>query len=302
VDTDIGGDIDDANALAFLIASPEVELVGVTTVGAGGSAWLRAQVAASLLEAAGRPDVEVSPGIDRPLRDNAVLRRLPAVRVLNAHEPSMGSAPVSAVGAVERIVRTARVHTGELVLLCIGCLTNIASAVREAPDELRKVGRLVVMGGAFREQAREANVTIDPEAADIVFRADLPLQVVGLEVARQVRLPLSVYDRSPFSGSRLGTFLARAAARFRDAYGVDSMTLNDVIAAAAVTDPALFDYADRRIAVELDGRHTRGMTVTERDRDFNAVPGGSIVSVADQVRVAAVERLFRERVLAGSWS
>jgi purine nucleosidase len=302
VDTDIGGDIDDANALAFLVASPEVELVGVTTVGAGGSARLRAQVAASLLEAAGRPDIEVSAGIDQPLRDNPVLRLIPPERILNAHEPSMAAAPVSSVGAVERIAQVAHDHAGELVLLSIGCLTNVASAILEAPDALRRVARLVVMAGAFEEQTREANATIDPEAADIVFRSGLPLQVIGLEVARQVRLPLSVYEEAPFAATRLGRFLGRAGARFRDAYGLDSMTLYDVLPAAAVTDAELFGFAERRIAVELDGRHTRGITVIERDSDLNAVPGGSVASVAEHVQAAAVERLFRERVLEGEWS
>lgn len=302
VDTDVGGDFDDANALAFLMASENVDLVAVTTVGAGGNARHRAQVAAHLLEAGGHGHVPVSAGFDEPLLPNRVLQQLTDEWVLNAYDGSMDSAQVTGTHAVEAILESARRYGADLTLLCIGCLTNVAVAIRRDPATMARTGAVVLMGGAFTEQLREANVAIDPEAADVVLRSGLPVRAVGVEIARRLSVPIGAHGQRRMGETLLGRRLERLARRYAQAYRTDRITLYDVTAAAAVSDAELFDFAEVTVAVELRGDVTRGMTVVEADPAFNAVAHGTPILVATECRSERIAELFAERVLDRDWA
>lgn len=295
LDTDIGGDFDDINALLLLCASPEVELVAVTTVGAGASAVKRAQVAKTFLARAGRPEVPVFAGYDQPERPNSVLSSLSPEHCLNAWTAEMADAVVEPIHAAEALPRLA---ADDVQLLSIGAMTNIAAAIRGDDAAMHRFGGVVAMGGAFRSQLREANVVIDPEAADTVYRSGIPLRTVGVEEASKSTLPLSAYGALEGRSSTL-SLLADAARRYAAAYRTDKVTLYDVTAVAALLRPEWFRFESLTVAIELVGAASRGMTIVETDPLFNSVPHGTTVSVAVESDPELIAELFRNRVLNG---
>lgn len=299
LDTDIGGDFDDINALLLLCASPEVELVAVTTVGAGASAAKRAQVARTLLISAGHSDVRVYAGFDQPRVPNAVLASLSPEHCLNAWTPEMGDVAVEPSHAVDALIRLANAYGETSTLVCIGAMTNVAAAIVRDPQAMRRFSGIVAMSGAFRSQMREANVFIDPEAADIVYRSGIPLRVIGYEEASKPKLPLSEYREIGKNGSATLALLSTMAQQYSRAYRTPEVTLYDVSAVAAILQPKFFSFRDQTVAVELDGGSSRGLTMVETDPLFNSVPRGTTVSVADESKPDEITALFRSRVLRG---
>jgi purine nucleosidase len=296
LDTDIGGDFDDANALAMLARSPEARLLAVTTVGAGASAHRRAQVAKALLAEAGLPEIPVHAGADQPAVRNEVLDSLSPEHCLNAWTPAMADLPVAEADAADALVDLARTHAGDLTLICIGALTNVSEALRRDPEAMSRIGGIVAMSGAFRSQHREANAAIDPEAADAVYRSGTPLRLVGFEEAARPQLELDEYSLAA-EPSPVAALLGEMARRYALAYRTSRVTLCDVTAVAAALHPEWFGFASARVAVELRGDTTRGMTVLESDQFFNRVPGGTTVSIAVDSNPELTLDLFRTRVL-----
>ncbi len=301
LDTDVGGDFDDANALAFLSGMNDVEIVAVTTVGAGGQAVKRARLASRILRLAGKPSVPVYAGYDHPMMRNPVLESLNADIILNGYEESMVDADISDMHAVDAILELAERYGPDLTIIGIGAATNIATAVGRGIETMKQVGRVVLMAGAFRRQFREANVAIDPEAAQIVLESGMRITAVGMEEASRSQLPLSVYTEAPFVRSLLGSLFAAMAHRYAKAYRTDKVTLYDVTAVAAAVHPELFELETLRAAVELRGAFTRGMTVVEQDQFFNSAPGSRPVTVVRDHDARAVLDLFTTVVLHGAW-
>lgn len=206
LDTDIGTDVDDAMALALALASPELELLGVTTV--HGDAPFRARIARRLLALAGREDVPVVAGaslpLAMPLPENfhwmPRLRGHEGVGFLEEtdliHTANIGASdPEPASGGAARfIVETAARFPGELSLVAIGALTNVARALRLEPRLAGQLRGLTLMGGTVDTDRfpwppmLETNLNADPLAAEIVFASGLPLTVVPMEVTTQVFL------------------------------------------------------------------------------------------------------------------
>jgi purine nucleosidase len=191
LDTDLGSDVDDAIALALLLACPELRLVAVTTV--AGDVAGRAQATARLLGAAGRRDVEVCVGAGDPLVRS---KRFNADAIPLEVYPPGPAAPVSDEPAAERIVRAAR-ETPGLELIAIGPLTNLAHALALDPGLPERVARLHVMGGHIRraaigervcEPGIDYNLCSDPEASVMVLGAGFETRLVTADVTLQVWL------------------------------------------------------------------------------------------------------------------
>jgi purine nucleosidase len=191
LDTDLGSDVDDAIALALLLACPELRLVAVTTV--AGDVHGRAWATARLLGLAGRTDVEVCAGA----RDALVRRGRFVWRGIETEGyPDGPGAPLSAEPAAERIVRAAR-ETPGLELVAIGPLTNLAHALALDPELPERVGRLTVMGGHIRRVAIGArvcepgidyNLCADPEASAMVLGAGFATRLVTADVTLETWL------------------------------------------------------------------------------------------------------------------
>ncbi len=257
LDTDIGSDIDDAMALAYLLAHPDCELLGITTV--TGEAEKRCRMASALCELAGRK-VPIHSGMESPLKAVPRQTQCPQAEGLSRWTHSTGFAPGTAVDFLRDVIRS---RPGEVTLLAIGPLTNIAVLFTRSPEIPRLLKSLVLMAGAFTDACSrgthmEWNVQLDPEAADIVYRAPVPrLLSVGLDVTTQV-----VMDGTKFLDECGKRRLLGPVADFTRVWLKDNatVTFHDPLAAALIFEPTLCGLSRGRITVELEREGSQGAT------------------------------------------
>jgi len=279
LDVDTG--VDDALALLYAVASPEVDLIAATSVMGNISVEQATENTLAVLEAAGRPDVEVAQGAARPLaRDHVPFPIVHGERGLGRADPPRPAASPSDRSAVEAIVGLARERPGEVMLVATGPLTNVALALREEPDLPQLLGGFALMGGAFARggnvtPAAEANIWVDPLAAAEVFTAfsgideeRLPI-CVGLDVTERAVMRRSDLDEicAPAPQSPLGLLVEGATSFYLDFYaavvGEDGCRLHDPLALAVAIDPSLVRLQTTRVEVEIDGRWAVGETVAD---------------------------------------
>ncbi len=273
VDCDPG--IDDAVALAYLAARPEVEILGVGAVFGNNTVEVTARNALRLLDLYGRPGVPVAVGAERPLvQPPRLAEHVHGGNGLGDVElPEPAREPV-AESAAELLVRLARENPGELDVLAVGPLTNLAIALSLEPRLPRLVRRLVVMGGAVETAGNvtshaEANIVNDPEAAEAVFAAGFDLDLVALDITMRTVATgewLDLLKEVPGDRARhTSAFLDFYADFYKGIFGVRQCAMHDPLAAAVLVDPHLVTEAfDAPIRVELAGSLTRGMTVADR--------------------------------------
>ena len=317
LDVDTG--IDDALGLLYACAAPEAHILGVTTVSGNVDLRRATRNTRAVLALAGRPDVAVWPGCDRPLmraiQDASAVHGDSGLGHAVLPEPAAAS---DAPDAVDRIVAAARAHAGELVLVATGPLTNIAVALMRQPELPTLLKRLVLMGGAFKEAgnvtpAAEFNIWHDPEAARIVFDrfggdGAAPLVAVGLDVTRQtVLLPGHLAELArrcegaPHAPALLGflTDSTRHYFEFIEAReGRRYFVMHDPLAIAAAIDPTLIDTTAVAVGVEIAGTLTQGMTVADWRGVWRRPPNAQVATAVRAERmigefVAAMERLTR---------
>ncbi|MCC7352215.1 MAG: nucleoside hydrolase [Anaerolineae bacterium] len=256
LDTDIGSDIDDAVCLAYLLAQPECELLGITTV--TGEAAKRAMLASALCKVAGK-DVPIFPGAETPLliAQKQPLATQAAALTQWAHDRDFPRGQ-----AVEFLRQTIRAHPGEVVLLTIGPLTNAAllfAVDAEIPVLLKG---LVMMGGVFTNRLAgvgplEWNALCDPHATAMVYRAAVRShRSIGLDVTRQVTMDAQEV-RERFSSDLLRPVLDFAEAWFRQR---ESITFHDPLAAATIFDGEICAFKKGTVEVELASERLRGLT------------------------------------------
>ncbi len=305
IDTDPGQD--DAFAILLALASPEdVEVLGITAVAGNVPLHYTEKNARIICELAGKPDVPVFAGCDRPLA-----RKLVTAEHVHGKTGLDGPAlpePVMALQpqhGVDFIIETLRQEPSGTVTLCpLGPLTNIAAAFQRAPDIVARVQQIILMGGAYFEvgnitPAAEFNIYVDPEAADIVFKSGVPLVVMPLDVTHKVLTTRARVEA--FRG--LGTEVGRMAAEWADfferfdmeKYGSEGAPLHDPTVIAYLIDPGLFSGRHINVEIEVQSDLTRGMTVADwwgvTDRPANALFIGSVD--ADGFFTLLTERLAR---------
>jgi purine nucleosidase len=243
LDTDIGSDIDDAVCLAYLLAEPRCELVGITTV--TGQPVERAMLADAVCRAAGRDDVPVFSGCPEPILYRQRQPKAPQAEVLPRWDHRCDFAPCE---AVEFLRRTIRERPGEITLLTIGPLTNVGLLFAQDPDTPVMLRALVMMGGYFFEGRSEWNTAGDPIASQIVFSAAVPkLTAYGLDVTTKCTMA-SAECRRRFRGGPLDVVHDMAEVWYRDR---DRITFHDPLAAASTFEPGLCTYRQGRVTVEL---------------------------------------------------
>ena len=273
IDTDPGQD--DAVAILLALASPEeIDLLGITCVAGNVPLELTERNARTVCELAGRPDVKVFAGCDRPLNRPLVTAEhvhgktgldgidLPVPRM--ALQPGHG---------VDLIIDTLRAEpAGCVTLVPIGPLTNIATAFLRAPDIVEKVQAVVLMGGAYFEvgnitPAAEFNIYVDPEAAQVVFNSGVELVVMPLDVTHKAlttRPRVEAFRKLPGAVGPAVAAWTDFFERFdKEKYGSEGAPLHDPCTIGWLLRPELF--AGRRINVEIEteGRYTLGMTVAD---------------------------------------
>lgn len=268
LDTDIGSDIDDALALAYLLRQPRCELLGVTTV--TGEAHRRAALADALCHAAGRPDIPIHAGAEKPLLVPVRQERAGHAKALDGAQCSHREFAPGRNTAVGFLRDTIRARPGEVTLLTIGPLTNIALLFALAPEIPGLLKELVVMGGRYYSRSPEGfivewNILCDPHAAAIVYRAPVArIRLIGLDVTDRCRLDAArVRARLTGMGAAAGP-LAPVRAML-DAWaspaGAETVIFHDPLAAALIFAPDLCDYAQCQINIDLISQATPGQTV-----------------------------------------
>ena len=256
LDTDIGSDIDDAVCLAYLLAQPECELLGITTV--TGEADTRAMLASALCRVAGKK-VPILPGAEQPLLVPQRQSQAPQARALLKwdHDKLFPRGQ-----AVEFLRQTIRAHPGEVTLLTIGPLTNVALLFAVDPEIPALLKGLVMMCGVFTNKLAgigpvEWNAILDPHAAAMVYNAPVAVhRSLGLEVTCRLQMdPEKV--RESFRADLLQPVLDFAGIWFEER---DVITFHDPLAALTLFDDSVCTFERGRVEVELVSENVRGMT------------------------------------------
>ncbi len=304
IDTDPGQD--DAVAILLALTSPEVEVLGITAVAGNVPLELTAKNARIVCELAGRPDVKVFAGCDRPLRHALVTaEHVHGKTGLDGPRLADPVMPLQPEHAVDFIIDTLRAEpTGTVTLCPLGPLTNIATAFEKAPDIVGKVQEIVLMGGAYFQvgnitPAAEFNIYVDPEAADIVFKSGRPITVMPLDVTHKALTTAPRVQAFRDLGSKAGTMVAEWTDFFerfdKEKYGSAGAPLHDPCVIAYLIRPDLFQGHHVNVEIETQSDLTRGMTVADwwgvTDRAKNAMFMGDLD--ADGFFALLVERIGR---------
>jgi purine nucleosidase len=260
-DTDIGSDIDDAIALAYLLANPDCDLLGITTV--SGEPVKRAQMASAQCLAAGK-EIPVFPGIEQPL---LVAPRQPKCPQAAALINWKHQTDFPANQAVDFLRRTVRAHPGEVTLLATGPMTNIAVLFAVDPEIPALLKGLVMMMGVFtnrlpRVGPLEWNAICDPHAIAKIYQTPVAVhRSVGLDVTCQVNMDAADV-RKRFQARLLRPVLDFAEVWFKER---PVITFHDPLAAATLFDDQICSFTRGRVGVELSAPRQLGMTYWESD-------------------------------------
>jgi inosine-uridine nucleoside N-ribohydrolase len=292
---------DDAIALLLALASPEVELLGVTTVAGNQTLEKTTANALRVLELAGRGDVPVAAGADRPLvREPFVAAYVHGETGLDGPDLPPPAGRPAGVHAIDFLAECAVASPRPVTLVATGPLTNVALLLARHPDVVARLERIVLMGGAIAEgnvtPAAEFNVWCDPEAAHRVFASGLDVTMVGLNVTHKALVGPAHAERLRAAG-RVGQAVAELLAfyeRFhREVYGFDGSPIHDAVALAHVVRPGLLETRRLHVAIDCESELCRGRTVVDVWRRTANEPNAH---VAVDVDAPAFVELLLERL------
>lgn len=271
LDTDIGSDIDDAVALAYLLKQPQCDLLGVTTC--TGDTQQRAALAAAICDDAGRGDIPIHAGASGPFFNGPGQNTVPQYQALQG-KPHRERFPDD---GVDFLRRTIRAHPGEITLLAIGPLTNLALLFRLDPEVPAMLKQLVLMSGVFLGYtgdghigqsggpgSREWNVRCDPFASAVVYDANCPGHLsVGLDVTRYCRMNSDRVQQRFESGPAPLPRVYEFAKVWFERQPV--LTFHDPLAAALIFEPDLCTYDNGRVRIETMSPHLAGVSTFNPD-------------------------------------
>jgi inosine-uridine nucleoside N-ribohydrolase len=290
---------DDAIALLLALASPELELLGVTTTYGNQTLEKTTANALRVLELVDRTEIPVAAGADRPLaRELVVAAHVHGESGLDGPAlPDAQATPVSD-DAATFMAASVRNAPDPVTIVATGPLTNVARYLAEHGTE--GVARIVVMGGAIAEgnftPAAEFNIWCDPEAAAAVLESGLDVTMMGLDVTHRALLGPEVEARLRSVGS-VGSFVADLNVYFtryhRETYGWDGAPIHDAVAVAHVIRPDLVETRHRNVEIELESELCRGRTVVDLWNRTGRPPN---VHVGVAIDVDAFFELLVERI------
>jgi len=272
IDTDPGQD--DAVAILLALASPELEVLGITAVAGNVPLRLTQLNARKICELAGKPETKVFAGAIRPMvRPLVTAEEVHGKTGLDGPDLPEPKMPLQEQHAVDFIVETLMAEEPGSVTLCpLGPLTNIGLALVREPRIAKRIGAIVLMGGGFFEggnvtPAAEFNIYVDPHAADVVFRSGVPITMMPLDVTHKA---LTTGKRVQ-AFRKLGTRVGDATAQMLDfferydegKYGTDGGPLHDPCVVAWLLKPELFSGRHVNVSIETGSELTMGMTVID---------------------------------------
>jgi purine nucleosidase len=285
LDTDIGSDVDDILALGMLGKTPEIDLVGITTV--YGDTILRAKIARATCYLLQRPDIDIIPGAPKPISGRQVYWA--------GHEgegiPDLENISIdNAKKAEAYLVEKATALAGEIEILAIGPLTNIANAIQLSPDFAKQVKQLFIMGGAYWLDRPEHNIRCDVDAAQIVFDSGIPITAIGLDLTLRVWITEKDVKRISASPDKLGKTLGNQIRTWWASRDMDRNHPHDPLAALSMIRPDLFRFEYCDVTV---GRSEReyGRTIVSNCGTGKVRIGSDVfVITAEQEIVQRIER------------
>ena len=303
IDTDPG--IDDSLAILLALASPEVQLEGLTVVHGNSSTEQGTINALSILELAGASNTPVARGCELPLVQPSLLapetHGNTGLGYANLSVP--GSRPIVQSGC-DFLIKQIMSNPGEITLVAIGPLTNVALALRQEPRIVQAVKEVFIMGGAIRHEGNttplaEFNTYVDPHAAHMVYHSGMPITLTPLDVTYQcilladdvARIKQVVSDIPPFIEAATRFYM-----EFHDEYqGIQGCVINDPLTLALTFAPELCNYEEYYVDVDISGGVSMGKTFA----DFYKVTGKPAnMKVALGVRPRDFIKLFVERMQA----
>lgn len=307
IDTDPG--IDDAMAIFYALQSPELDVIGITTVFGNAATPTCTTNALRLLEIAGRGDIPVCSGaqrsLTRPFTGGAHwVHGADGQGNTNLADPHLSASPQPAAEFIaEQVLRS----PGEVTLVAIAPLTNVALALLLYPDLATHIAQIVLMGGnAYVEgnasPTAEANIRNDPESADIVLGADCPVTMIGLDVTHKVMMSGQLLDQiGGFANPRaehLARILPFYRQFYRSRYGHDGIYVHDSTTISYLLNPSLFTLVSHPVRVETGPGISRGKTWpaqgdSDRDRPWQ---DRQQVSIAVDVDADAAIQMEVERL------
>ena len=302
IDTDPGQD--DAVAILLALASPEINLLGITTVAGNVPLALTQVNARKICDLAGRTDMQVFAGLDRPLvRPLVTAEHVHGRTGLDGPVLPDPETPLQEQHAVDYIIDTLRREpAGSVTLAPIGPLSNIAMAMQRAPDIIPRIRQIILMGGAYFEvgnitPAAEFNIYVDPHAAQVVFASGVPVIMMPLDVTHKALTRTDRVAALRAIGNRTGVAVAEMLEffeRFDEAkYGSDGGPLHDPCTVAWMIAPDIFNGRPCNVEIETASPLTMGMTVVDwwqvSSRPHNALVIGDLD--ADRFFALITERL-----------
>lgn len=307
IDTDPG--IDDSLALLFVLASAELEVLGLTTVYGNTNVDLATANALRLLEFAGREDIPVARGASKPWQSE-YNGGVPHIH--GADGQGNTYAPPSHLEAIERtaaefIVEQVLQYPDEVTLAALGPLTNLADALKMEPAIVNLIKEVVFMGGsAFgpgnATQASEANILSDPEAADFVFGHSWPMTMVGLDVTQKTFLSRADVDQLSTKSSKISNQVLGAYEFYLNFYKevnkMDGTWVHDSSVFAYLLRPELYRIAYHALRVDMTEGPVRGKTLPSPDGETPAKwANRSKVGICIEVEAEKVVDLIKQRLL-----
>jgi len=305
IDTDPGQD--DAVAILLALASPEeIEVLGITAVAGNVPLSLTEKNARIVCELAGRPDIPVYAGCDRPLKRKLVTaEHVHGKTGLDGPELLEPKIKLQEKHGVDFIIDTILQEPENSISLCpLGPLTNIASAILKQPKIVSRIKKIVLMGGAYFEvgnitPAAEFNIFVDPDAAKIVFEAGIDMVVMPLDVTHKALVTEKRNEAFRQLKSPVGVAVAEMTDFFerfdKEKYGSSGAPLHDPCVTAYLIDPKIFSGKNINVEIETKSELTLGMTVADwwgvTDRKANTFFVGDLDS--DKFFSLLTERLGR---------
>ena len=305
IDTDPGQD--DAVAILLALASPdEIEVLGITAVAGNVPLSLTEKNARIVCELAGRPDIPVYAGCDRPLKRKLVTaEHVHGKTGLDGPDLPEPEIKLQEKHGVDFIIDTIMQEPENSISLCpLGPLTNIASAILKQPKIVSRIKKIVLMGGAYFEvgnitPAAEFNIFVDPDAAKIVFEAGIEMVVMPLDVTHKALVTEKRNEAFRQLKSPVGIAVAEMTDFFerfdKEKYGSSGAPLHDPCVTAYLIDPKIFSGKNINVEIETKSELTLGMTVADwwgvTDRKANTFFVGDLDS--DKFFNLLTERLGR---------
>jgi purine nucleosidase len=290
IDTDIGDDIDDAFAIALALKAPELEILGITTVFQ--NAGMRAKQAKALLTSYKAEKVPVYKGLGKPLSRKGQDQDWEEDIINCQYYPELEKYEYEEEEAVEFIIRMLRQYPGEITLVPIGPLTNIASAIKKAPDIIPLIKDIRLMGGVFFRNFAEWNILCDAVAAKIVFTSGAPVYAVGLDVTEECLMPeeniRSYLNKNKPESEVLQKFLAK----WVDYNKKTRPILHDPLTVETLINPDTVTFQQINVKVLTEDGHTGETRIVPEAED-----GSSAIKIAVEVKSKEFVDFFASTVL-----